>query len=185
MLEGNGFAFPVGPACAPLSGGSSPRPLSTPFATSRPAERPPGTGQAATDPIADIRECRSTLPMRVPTFLCLLLVACSPNSEEVGNQQHYRGLVDVGPHGPVYTSSEVLKRTVGEFVPWQMSGTKLDPAAYGQALGGTSLKVEFRGHEVPVTSNGDGFSREVFVTEWISVQPCTTGAGWLRECLEE
>ena len=123
--------------------------------------------------------------MRFSLLLSLILGACSPNSDAIGTQQQYRGLVDVGPHGPVYTPSEVLKSAAVEFVPWRMSGKELDPQEVEQALSGNPLKVEFRGREVPVTPNGDGFDREVLVTEWVHVQPCKQSALRLRECLDE
>ena len=141
--------------------------------------------KSASDPIADITELPSTPQMRVAPFLCLMLAACSQNSDSIETKQVFRGLVDVGPHGPVFTSSEVLKGSAVEFMPWRMSGKELDAQAVKQALEGTTLHVEFLGQEMPVKPNGDGFDREVSVTDWISIRPCEASVHRLRECLDE
>jgi len=86
-------------------------------------------GHSANDPIAHIGELPFNPQMRVAPFLCLMLAACSPNSDRIGTQQVFRGLVDVGPHGNVYTSAEVLEGNAVEFLPWRMSGKELDAQA--------------------------------------------------------
>ena len=133
--------------------------------------------------------------MRWWSHISLLLFLSVSGCSEGEEQKRFRGLIEIGPHGPVFTSAEIFDEAEGEYNPWRMSGKEpgfsrgLDSVAEQTKRKGlpsfTAIRAEFRGSEVPVKLNGVGFTREVSVEKWLALTPCETGAGKFRECLRE
>ena len=125
-------------------------------------------------------------------FALLITLVSLPGCAQAVEHERLRGLAVVGPHGPEFNSEADFTGEASEIYPWRMSGRepgfsrKLELAAQrASELGLASfpwIKVEFLGNEIPVSPNHHGATREIWVEEWITVEPCSVEP---QKCLGE
>ena len=97
------------------------------------------------------------------------LLGCDYNAE----QQRFRGLMVIGPHGPEFYPETDFRSSPSELYPWRVEGQEPE---FGDGIGKAEqlssemglprfnwIKVEFLGKEVQVSPNGHGATQQVLV----------------------